>query len=202
MKLGSRLLSWKVSRALSAAALLSAAVFGCASDSADNGIRDSNPDGTDADTNTDADGDDSGGDAGEAGETVDSWVDIIDVAAAGDEGAYTFEVTLHSSDIDCTEFADWWEVLTEDGALLYRRILAHPHTEGKSGNPVMRSGGPVEISPTDVVIVRGHMNNGGYSGAAMSGSVLGGFETAPDIEKEFAAEVESALPQPSACIPE
>jgi hypothetical protein len=147
------------------------------------------------DTNTDAGSDDGGASA-------DSWVDIIDVATTGDEGAYTFEVTFYSSDIDCTQFADWWEMLTEDGALLYRRILAHPHTVGKSGNPVMRSGGPVNIPATDIVIVRGHMNNAGYVGTAMRGSVAEGFNSAEEIGPDFAADVENDDPQPDDCVPE
>jgi hypothetical protein len=194
MKIGKVLLLW--------GALFGIGVqIGCASDSSNNSSNtssdaDSSEINTDANTDSDSDlGDDSGA-------AADSWVDIVDVATTGNESAYTFEVTFHSSDIDCTQFADWWEVLTEDGALLYRRILAHPHTEGKSGNPVMRSGGPVPVLSTDTVIVRGHMNNAGYIGTAMHGSVQDGFESAPDIGPDFAADVEDDNPQPDACVPE
>ena len=88
---------------------------------------------------------------------------------------YERAVTLETADIDCDQFANWWEVLTQDGALLFRRILTHPHTEEMSGNPFTRSGGPVEISGDQEVIVRGHMNNTGYVGKAQQGTVEGGF---------------------------
>ncbi len=132
----------------------------------------------------------------------DSWVNIVEVSASGSSGEYSFNVRFESSDIDCTQFADWWEVVTEDGTLLYRRILAHPHTPGLSGNPVMRSGGPVTVTADDVMIIRGHMNNAGYIGIPMRGSVTAGFTPAPDIDAQFAPTLEGADPQPAECIPE
>ena len=160
-------------------------------------------------SDTFASGDDAGDtdDAG-AGESdtengsLDSWVNVIAVAASGSDGAYAFSVTIESADIDCTRYADWWEVISEDGTLLYRRILAHPHTEELSGNPVTRSGSPVPVSAQDNVIVRAHMNDAGYSGTPMRGTVEDGFVSFPEITSDFASEVESEEPQPDECIPE
>jgi hypothetical protein len=129
-------------------------------------------------------------------------VNIIDVTTSGSAGNYTFNVTFESSDIDCTQFADWWDVVTEDGTLVFRRILVHPHTVGLSGNPVMRSGGSVNISATDTVIVRGHMNNAGYIGIPMRGSVDGGFVQDPSIDATFAPDLAAEGEQPVECIPE
>ena len=50
-------------------------------------------------------------------------------------------------------------MLSLEGALLYRRILAHSHVDEQ---PFVRSGGPVPVGASDIVIVRGHMNPGGY----------------------------------------
>jgi hypothetical protein len=116
-------------------------------------------------------------------------------------------VSVESADIDCNQYADWWEVLSEDGALLYRRILQHCHTDenGSSdpdapGNTFTRDGGPVAIAEDAVVIVRAHMSNAGYNGTVMRGSVASGFALAPDIGPDFAAEAETAAPQPTQCL--
>ena len=130
------------------------------------------------------------------------WADVTGVEVSGSSGNYTFDVTFHSTDIDCSEYADWWEVLTEDGDLVYRRILAHPHTPGLSGNPVARSGGPVDVTPNQIIIVRAHLNTVGYVGIPMRGTVNNGFEPAPDIDGQFAPDVASLDPQPGECVNE
>lgn len=155
---------------------------------------------TDTDADTDADSD-SDSDTDTTG-TAASWVNIIEVVTSGNEGGYTFDVTIESSDLDCTQFADWWEVITEDGTLVYRRILTHPHTEGMSGNPVTRGGGPVAITADQTVIIRGHMNNAGYIGLPMRGSVNGGFVQTNEIAGTFASDLADDEPQPVECIPE
>lgn len=121
--------------------------------------------------------------------------DVIAVTVTGEDKAYRFSVEVHSPDTGCDQYADWWEVLTEDGGLLYRRILAHSHVDEQ---PFVRSGGPVGITPDAVVIVRAHLHPGGYGGQAMKGSVQDGFE-AVAVGEDFAAGVESLEPQPSGC---
>ena len=53
--------------------------------------------------------------------------DITAVKASGSDGNYQFSVTIKSPDTGCDQYADWWEVIDEDGNLLYRRILMHSH---------------------------------------------------------------------------
>jgi hypothetical protein len=130
------------------------------------------------------------------------FADVIAVAVTGEENDYTFDVTLETSDIDCSHFANWFEVLTDSGELVYRRILVHPHTDAFSGNPYTRGGGPVPITSDQEVIVRGHLNDLGYVGMAMRGRVDSGFENAPDITAAFTPDVASEPPQPEECIPE
>ena len=136
-----------------------------------------------------------GGDDGTSGDPLLS--DVEAVAATGDPGAYTIAVTLRSPDVDCDQYADWWEVLTPEGTLVYRRILDHSHPDEQ---PFTRDGGPVKVGATDPLILRGHFHPTGYGGAAMSGTVAKGFVAAPEIKKGFAPDVESQKPQPKECL--
>ena len=122
--------------------------------------------------------------------------DVLAVNATGDPGAYTFAVTLHSPDTGCDNYADWWEVLDEDGTLLYRRILNHSHVDEQ---PFTRTGGPVPVQADQKVIVRGHVNTTGYGGRAMSGTVSSGFTYDPTIGADFASDVAQQDPQPTGC---
>ncbi len=115
----------------------------------------------------------------------------VGVAAEG----FQFTVTVASPDTGCRQYADWWEVVSEDGRLLYRRVLLHSHG---GEQPFTRSGGPVPVGPDTVVWVRAHMNTGGYRGKAMKGSVSGGFR-ADQPPPGFAAALEKASPLPEGC---
>lgn len=146
------------------------------------------------------------GAAGETGSN-DAYANVVAVSATGSAGAYTFNVSVESSDIDCSQFADWWEVVSESGELLYRRILEHSHTDenGTSdadapGNTFTRSGGPVDIQPNETVFVRAHLSTlDHYNGDVMQGSIDAGFTLASDLGADFAADLESAPPQPTGC---
>ena len=156
-------------------------------------------------SNTDSGGD---GDSDTSGSNDAAYANVTKIPEiTGDAGAYTFNVTVESSDIDCSQFANWWEVLSEDGELIYRRILQHPHTDANGtsdpdapGNTFTRDGGPVAIDSDEVVIVRAHMSNGGYNGTVLRGSVDSGFTEATDIASTFASSVETKLPLPDGCI--
>lgn len=121
--------------------------------------------------------------------------DVIAVMISGTANAYQFSVEVRSPDEGCDQYADWWEVLAEDGTLRYRRILAHSHV---GEQPFVRSGGPVDIAPDTVVWVRAHMHPGGYGGQVLKGSVQGGFAVA-SVRADFAADVETLDPQPTGC---
>jgi len=125
--------------------------------------------------------------------------DVLNVFVTEEDGAYLFKVRVSSPDVGCSQYADWWELLTPEGELLFRHILLHSHPCPLSPNPFTRPGGPYPVDPQQTIIVRAHMNNLGYGGAAMRGSVASGFEPAPDITAEFAPEVETLDPQPPLC---
>lgn len=121
-----------------------------------------------------------------------SVADVEAVTVSGEAGAYTFSVTLRSPDTGCDQYADWWEVLGEDGSLLYRRILAHSHVDEQ---PFTRSGGPVDIQGDTPVFVRAHMNTTGYGGTVFAGTVDGTFAEATDLEAQAAVETQDPLPE-------
>jgi hypothetical protein len=104
-------------------------------------------------------------------------------------------VGVSSPDEGCDQYADWWEVVTQDGELVYRRILLHSHVNEQ---PFVRGGGPVDISPDTVVWVRAHMHPTGYGGLAMRGSVAQGFEQT-ELSPDFASELAETTPLPEGC---
>jgi hypothetical protein len=116
---------------------------------------------------------------------------VAAVEVEGDIGDYTFSVTIESPDTGCEQYANWWEVVSPDGSrLIYRRILAHSHTDQQ---PFTRSGGPVVIAPDSTVVVRAHMNTVGYGGQALRGTPAGGF-SAVDLPDDFGDEIDEASP--------
>ncbi len=120
---------------------------------------------------------------------------VLEVTTTGSPGEYRFSVRLESPDTGCDQYADWWEVVTPEGELLYRRILTHSHV---TEQPFTRSGGPVAIDETTEVIVRGHMNTSDYGTSAFGGSVATGFAPVA-IDRAFAADLAEAEPLPDGC---
>ena len=103
----------------------------------------------------------------------DTLAQVLSVDISGSGMNYTFNVEVKSPDRGCDQYADWWEIISLDTVLLYRRILTHSHVDEQ---PFKRSGGPVSISQSEQVIIRAHMNNLGYGESALKGSVITGFE--------------------------
>jgi hypothetical protein len=124
-----------------------------------------------------------------------SGAKVLSVGVSGDDGAFTFAVQIASPDTGCDRYADWWEVLTPDGQLIYRRILLHSHVDEQ---PFTRSGGTVAIAADTPVVVRAHMHPDGYASSAMQGTVSDGF-TSIDLPAGFAGTLESLPPQPEDC---
>jgi len=120
---------------------------------------------------------------------------IVSVTTSGNENNYSFNVGILSPDTGCSQYANWWEVITEGGDLIYRRILGHSHVNEQ---PFVRSGGSVKIKEDQIVIVRLHMNNTKYSVNTYKGSILKGFSPFKTIDK-FATELENQDPLPTGC---
>lgn len=79
-------------------------------------------------------------------------------------GQYRFNVTLlHDDDGEAPSYADWWQVNSQDGQELGRRVLTHAHSTA----PFTRSQ-VIEIpNGVTIVIVRGHDMLHGYGGQTM-----------------------------------
>ncbi len=120
---------------------------------------------------------------------------VVSVTTSGNENAYSFNVGVLSPDTGCSQYANWWEVISENGDLIYRRILGHSHVNEQ---PFVRSGGSVSISKDQVVIVRAHMNTSGYGNKTFKGSVSGGF-VAFETQENFANDLATQAPLPSGC---
>lgn len=114
--------------------------------------------------------------------------------ASGAPGAYTFGVTVNSPETGCDQYADWREVVSEDGRLISRRTRLHSHV---GEQPFTRSGRQVPVSAGEVMIVRAHMNTSGYENTTCKGSAWSGFSTAT-LPGDFASRLESLQPQPCA----
>ena len=127
--------------------------------------------------------------------TAGALADVTAVSVSGDPGAYTFAVTVLSPDVDCSRYADWWEVLSPEGDLIFRRILNHSHPDEQ---PFTRDGGPVSVGADQALVVRAHLSAAGYGGAAMEGTAAGGFQ-ATSLAPDFAAGVASEGPQVEDC---
>ena len=116
---------------------------------------------------------------------------IVGVSASGP----IFSVTISSPDTGCDRYANWWEVITPEGELIYRRVLLHSHVNEQ---PFTRSGGPVNIVGDRPIIVRVHMTPDGYSPNAFSGTIDGGFSEVI-LDDNFALELAEQEPLPATC---
>ena len=123
------------------------------------------------------------------------FADVVDVEWSGDEGNYRFQVTVRSPDSGCDQYADWWEILSDSGELLHRRVLLHSHV---TEQPFRRSGGPVSSNPVQPILIRAHMNQGGYGGHAYYGSVAAGF-TRCLLPAGFGEHLAISPPLPEGC---
>ncbi|MFK5981571.1 MAG: hypothetical protein QM499_01555 [Flavobacteriaceae bacterium] len=121
--------------------------------------------------------------------------EVVSVSVSGDENNYTFSVGILSTETGCEQYANWWEVISEDGELIYRRILGHSHVNEQ---PFVRSGGVVEISNNQTVIIRAHMNTSSFGTKVYKGTVASGF-SAFTFEDNFAANLETQEPLPTSC---
>jgi len=121
--------------------------------------------------------------------------DVTHASTTGTENNYVFSVSLKSTETGCDQYADWWEILDTDGILIYRRVLGHSHP---TEQPFTRSGGSVDIQKDAKVYIRAHMNNKGYVGDILEGSVESGFTLSKNTIS-FNKDIELEEPLPSKC---
>jgi hypothetical protein len=101
---------------------------------------------------------------------VAAWADkadVMDVKVQKETGGtFRFDVTVKSDDTGWDKYADKWDVVGPDGAVLGTRELLHPH---ENEQPFTRSLSGVAI-PEKVtsVTVRAHDKVEGYGGKEMT----------------------------------
>lgn len=79
---------------------------------------------------------------------------------------YRFEVTLQHADTGWNHYADKWEVVAPNGAVLATRVLAHPHVNEQ---PFTRSLSGVHIADEITrVEIRGHDSVHGFGGETLT----------------------------------
>ncbi len=103
-----------------------------------------------------------------------AWAGKADVVAVevlqAADGGYRFDVTVLHADTGWSHYADRWEVVAPDGAVLATRVLHHPHV---GQQPFTRGLGGVRI-PGGVtsVAVRARDSVHGYGGAELTVEVV------------------------------
>lgn len=101
------------------------------------------------------------------GLAVAGQADVVDARfEQASDGTYAFHVTVRHDDAGWDHYADKWQVVSEDGSIVYgERILLHPH---ENEQPFTRSQSGIDI-PDDIeaVIVRAHDKVHGWGGAEM-----------------------------------
>ncbi len=86
---------------------------------------------------------------------------ITEVDVTENNGSFRFDVTLRHEDAGWDHYADGWEVLSPAGAVLGKRVLAHPHV---SEQPFTRSLSGVKIpQELSTVSIRAHDSVHGYN---------------------------------------
>jgi hypothetical protein len=93
--------------------------------------------------------------------------DVLAVEATKQgSGAYRFDVTVRHADEGWDHYADNWQVVASDGAVLATRVLAHPHV---GEQPFTRSLSGVAVpSGVRTVTVRAHDSVHGNGGAEVT----------------------------------
>ncbi len=87
-------------------------------------------------------------------------------ALAEGGGAWRFRVTVAHGDTGWDHYADKWDVVAPDGAVLGTRVLLHPH---ETEQPFTRALGGVKIPETVTeVTLRAHDRVHGYGGKELT----------------------------------
>ncbi len=89
--------------------------------------------------------------------------DVVEVDARREaDGSYHFQVSVRHADSGWDHYADRWDVVAPDGAVLGVRVLHHPHVDEQ---PFTRSLSGVRVAPgTTAVTVRVHDLVHGFGG--------------------------------------
>jgi hypothetical protein len=101
------------------------------------------------------------------GGAIAGEADVVDASVQRTaENTYAFSVTVRHADTGWEHYADRWQVLGPDGAVLGERILLHPH---ETEQPFTRElSGVVLPEGVDAVTIRAGDKVHGFGGAEMT----------------------------------
>ena len=102
-----------------------------------------------------------------AGPARSGEADVVKAEAVGQgDGTWRFIVSVRHGDTGWDHYANKWDVVGPDGAVLGTRVLLHPH---ETEQPFTRSLGGVKI-PARItqVTLRAHDSQHGYGGAEVT----------------------------------
>lgn len=87
---------------------------------------------------------------------------IVAAEARATGADWTVSVTLRHGDTGRADYADGWRIVTEEGAVLATRALAHPHV---SEQPFTRSLSGLDLPTGTPLFIESSTNVTGWSGA-------------------------------------
>ncbi|MBN4080645.1 hypothetical protein JYT31_03170 [Beggiatoa alba] len=89
-------------------------------------------------------------------------VEIKNVELRSNNGGYswTFHVTLKHDDSGWEHYADAWRIVDEDGKVLGKRVLYHPH---EYEQPFTRSLPGVKLAENAIIYIQAHDKRHGWS---------------------------------------
>ena len=93
--------------------------------------------------------------------------DVVDAKVRSMKArTYRFEVTVQHADTGWDHYADQWEVVAPNGAVLGRRVLYHPHVDEQ---PFTRSLSGVKIpAGIKTITIRAHDSVHGHGGQSVT----------------------------------
>ena len=84
----------------------------------------------------------------------------VEIRGNNTEDSWTFHVTLKHNDSGWDHYADAWQVVDEDGKVLAKRVLYHPHEHEQ---PFTRSLSGVKLQGSAIIYVEAHDKVHGWS---------------------------------------
>ena len=119
----------------------------------------------------------------------------VDIQGKYGQDVYNVRIGIASPDTGCEQYANWWEIVTLEGKLVYRRILSHSHVNEQ---PFIRGASKVQLDKDQEYYIRVHMNNTGYSRFGHEGSITSRFRST-ELPEDFALELANEAPLPKGC---
>jgi len=90
----------------------------------------------------------------------DVMIKKVELRRSKSGSSWTFHVTLKHNDTGWSHYADAWQVVDEDGKVLGKRVLYHPH---ENEQPFTRSLSGVNVPEDAIIYVEAHDKVHGWS---------------------------------------